>query len=426
MVLHRNIVNVDKDNQYIERVMAKSPLFLTAAEAAAELGVSRPTLYAYVSRGLILSEAARGRRTKLYRAEDIRNLRDRRDKGRSADEAAESALHLGLPVLESGVTLIADGVLYYRGRDAVALAREATLEAVATLLWNARSDPFAGPLPVMPKVSGPSAVARAMQALASAAVADARAYNTSPEGIAETGARILRLLVAAFFDRNPTRGPIHVQMAQACGKARGDLADFFRRALVLLADHELNASTFAARVVASTGANPYLGVLGGLAALQGPRHGGNVGRVVSFLNDAEAARSPALAVERRLRDGERLPGFGHPLYPAGDPRARAMIDHLTKTFGRAGRMATALEVAKAGTDLAGVMPNVDFALAAAIRAYDLADDTGLAVFAIARSVGWIAHVGEQARDRRVIRPRARYVGDRPAISLQPATGASSR
>lgn len=392
--------------------MAQQRVFMNAAEAAAELGVSRATLYAYVSRGMIASEATIGRRERLYRADDVRALIARRDKGKSADEAAESALHLGLPVLDSAITLIANGQLSYRGRDAVALAREASLETVATLLWRCKADPFADAVPLMPKLLGPTPMSRAMHAIAQASATDARAYDLSPAGIAGTGGRILRLLSAALTDTPPSRLPIHEQLGRAFGRPRLGTLGLVRAVLVLLADHELNASTFAVRVAASTGANPYLSVLAGLATLQGPRHGGGIERVLAFLDEAAAAALPGEAVERRLKRAESLPGFEHPLYPDGDPRALAILERLDAIAGDDAAMVRIRGILGAARDIAGLKPNVDLALGAVVRVLAWPDETGLALFSVARSCGWIAHAIEQAADFRLIRPRARYVGPR--------------
>src|SRR5271168_5200893 len=117
--------------------------WINSAEAARRLGVSAATLYAYVSRGLLRSEATDGQRERRYRADDVVRLKRRRDVGRKAESIANHALDFGTPVLESALTLIEDGRLYYRGLDAAQLARTAALEDVAGLLWNCDDQPFA-------------------------------------------------------------------------------------------------------------------------------------------------------------------------------------------------------------------------------------------------------------------------------------------
>ena len=382
--------------------------YLSAHEAAAELNVSRSTLYAYVSRGLIRSEPTEGSRQRLYRADDVRNLRARK----SPMAAADGILAHGAPVLESAITLIADGRLYYRGRDAVQLAAVASLESVAGLLWQCgKREPFAEvplALPTMPNIRSP--FARAQAVLAAAAPNDLKALNLRPWGVACTGARLLRLLVAAFVAGDPGPGPIHEQLARAW-RATPVAAEIIRVALVLCADHELNVSTFTVRCVASARSTPYAAVLAGLSALQGPRHGGSTARVAALFDEAE--RNGDAVIADRLQRGERLPGIGHLLYADGDPRYGALTKVLDKHWidGAARDHATALAAAAATlTDLA---PNIDFGLVTLQRALKLSPIAPLAIFAIGRCVGWIAHAQEQYARPELIRPRAGYVGEQP-------------
>ncbi|MFI4935962.1 MAG: citrate/2-methylcitrate synthase, partial [Caulobacterales bacterium] len=202
--------------------------------------------------------------------------------------------------------------------------------------------------------------------------------------------------------RSPTA--IHERLARAWScDPKG--ADVIRRALVLLADHELNASTFAARVAASTGASLAAAALAGLAALSGPLHGGMAARVEAFA--AEAARvGPGEALAQRLAQGAPAPGFGHALYPEGDPRARALIASFTPPAA----LVTLQATVEAGT---GAAANVDFALVAMKQALGLPADAPFALFAVARTAGWIAHAMEQVASGQLIRPRARYVGPEP-------------
>jgi citrate synthase len=199
-------------------------------------------------------------------------------------------------------------------------------------------------------------------------------------------------------------GPIHLRLAAGWGVAPGD-ADLIRRALVLLADHELNASTFAARVAASTGASLAACALAGLAALSGPRHGGASVAVRAFADDA-ARRGPQAAVEAWLRQDRAIPGFGHPLYAEVDPRAR----HLLARFEPSHALGALRRTVEAAT---GQAANIDFALTALAERLDLPADAPFALFAVARSAGWIAHALEQGQAPGVIRPRARYVGPEP-------------
>ncbi|MBH80260.1 MAG: citrate synthase [Gammaproteobacteria bacterium] len=380
--------------------------FLNAREAAAELNVSRATLYAYVSRGLIRSEPAENGRHRLYRADDVRNLRARKS------PTAEGRKDADTTFLESAITLIDDGHLYYRGRDAIQLATVATLESVAGLLWQCgERNPFDQDYPSPPAIPDiPSPYARMQALLAAAAPDDMKALNLRPWGVAGSGARVLRLLVSSIVRGTPNSEPIHSQLAKAWGVSP-EAADVIRTALVLSADHKLNVSAFTVRCVASARATPYAAVEAGLTALQGPRHGGQTARVAALFD--EAAELGDGAVAARLQRGEVLPGIGQFLYPDGDPRYGALIDALDRNGfdNEARRMAESL--AAAAMDLTETAPNVDFGLATVQRTIGLPAIAPLSIFAIGRCVGWIAHAQEQYENPDLIRPRARYVGESP-------------
>jgi citrate synthase len=171
---------------------------------------------------------------------------------------------------------------------------------------------------------------------------------------------------------------------------------------VLLADHELNASTFATRIAASTGASVAACLLAGLSVLSGPRHGGASGALLQLVNEA-AGTSPQQAVRAWLdRDGA-LPGFGHPLYPNGDVRALALLQRQPSDPLMQRLQACVL-------DATGALPNIDFALSAFVPATGLPADAPFKIFLLGRSVGWTAHALEHACYGGVIRPRARYEG----------------
>jgi citrate synthase len=198
------------------------------------------------------------------------------------------------------------------------------------------------------------------------------------------------------------RPAIHERLSRAWTGGVG-AADAIRRCLVLSADHELNASTYAVRVVASTRASLGSCLLAGLAALGGPLHGGATDAVRAFMADQASLAAPETAIAARLARGERVPGFGHRLYPDGDPRASALLESFELPSGWGG-------VTEAVENLTGVRPNIDFALVAIERQLALPPGAAFAMFAVARSVGWIAHALEQWAEGRLIRPRASYVG----------------
>ncbi|MDP3747990.1 MAG: citrate synthase [Phenylobacterium sp.] len=376
--------------------------WIAADEARERLGVRPQTLYAYVSRGRVQVRAdPRDPRRSLYRAADIAALTDRKNRSRKVSEVAAGAIAWGEPVLASAITTISGGRLYYRGRDAVTLSETETLEAVARLLRGGhgvalkRTDR-------PPPPEGPDMRSRAFAALAARAGVDPPARGRNPMALAVEAATLLDVLTDAVAGQ-VGGGAIANRLALAWGLGPGGTgADLIRRALVLLADHELNASTFAARVAASTGASLAASALAGLAALSGPRHGGAAAACQSFAAQA-VATSPRAAIAALLTEDRLIPGFGHNLYPQSDPRAEALLERFTPTPDM-----QALQGAV--TAVTGLAPNVDFALVSLAETLKLPKDAPFALFAVARCAGWIAHAIEQGQTDQLIRPRARYVG----------------
>jgi citrate synthase len=401
--------------------MSAGPSWISAAEAARMLGVSRTTLYAYVSRGHVRSQATAGpSRERRYSREDVERRRRRTEERHDPDKATARALQWGMPVLESAITLIDGNTLYYRGHDAVALARSRSLQETSSLIWTGRFDtafPADTPVAPLPRTArgrtgydDRSFMARAHAMLADAAARDPRAFDVRPASVSLCGWRILHLLVAAATGTDRHAPTIDQTLARAWGAtARG--VDLLRAALILCADHELNVSSFTARCVASAGSHPYAVVIGGLAALEGTRHGGVTARVESMLDSVRhRERDLRRAVVERLRRGERIDGFGHPLYRKGDPRAAALIALLRDRYGKAAELGFILKFNNAAESAIGEQPTIDFGLAALARVLRLPAGSALTLFAIGRTIGWIGHAIEQYATGQLIRPRAKYVG----------------
>lgn len=418
---------------------------LSAAEAAKLLSVSLPTLYSYVSRGLLASSAASGpTRSKRYAREAVLRLAARRADGKRAGHAVAGAINWGVPVLETRISRIDDGQLHYRGHDVLALAEHSSLEAVASVLWGGEGrDYFAVACPAVPAelvrsldalAAGMAPLERAQAllpllantmlagcaesmreagdamagtAMAGAEMGGADAAATDTAGVYQTGVQLMRMLAALLLRGEVSLAPLHLQLARAWEVDAGG-AELIRAALVLLADHDLNTSTFTVRCVASTGASLISALSAGLGALSGREHGGHsvlARRMIEAALSAPDMEAYLVAHCRAL--GNDVPGFSHPLYPAGDPRASYLLRRMPAERPRVQAILAAGEIVRRQL---GVEPNADFALAALESAYNLSTSAGPVLFALARSAGWIAHVAEQRADGAMIRPRARYIG----------------
>jgi citrate synthase len=397
--------------------MSADSSWVSAVEACRVLRVTPATLYAYVSRGYVRSEPTRGStRQRRYSRDDVERLKRRKQGRRDPDSTAAETLRWGLPVLESAITLIADNTLFYRGHDAIEIARTRSVAEVASLVWTGAFDGgFHGVRPPAAALESSRRlpfVARAQCALAVASAGDPVASDLRPQSVALTGWRILALLTGVAAGSSRSGATVEDALARAWHVDRRGLGAL-RSALILCADHELNVSSFTARCVASAGSHPYAVVSAGLGALEGTRHGGISLRVESLLNALRRTRDIRAALGERLRRGDSIDGFGHPLYRDGDPRAAALFERLREGYPRSSELAFALDVSAAAADLIRERPTIDFALAALARVLRLPPGTPLVLFALGRTIGWIGHAIEQYNTGQIIRPRARYAGVAP-------------
>lgn len=386
--------------------------WITAHEAVELTGVRMQTLYAYVSRGKIRSrqDGADSRRS-LYHRDDVVRMAGRQRGQRNAATVASGAMEWGDPVMPSAISTVRDGRLWYRGADAVELARASQLEDIAAVLWetgDASVDLAAVPAGAAPPPGEAGAIQPGIVAMAGRCVADLPTQGRSLGALRAEARGVLATLVVSMFGSQAllAGGSISQQLAAAWKRPRAEPA--IRQALCLLADHELNASTFATRVTISTGASLSAGILSGLATLTGPLHG-RAAMSLKPLIDAMAHADAESLVRERLHMGLGFPAFGHPLYPAGDPRAAALLESLALPSAYA-------DMARQVERLAGERPNIDFGLAALSAVHRLPSHAPLALFAIGRCVGWLAHALEQAGSGQMIRPRARYVGVSPPVA----------
>lgn len=372
--------------------------WLEREAALLKLSVKAQTLYAYVSRGQVSAQAhPHDPRASLYSEADIDRLVKRRRRGRSRSEIASAAIAWGDPVMETHLTTVRNGRLIYRGVDAVKFAEQATIEDTAALLWDC--EPLIPVEPLRSSFDRDTGKARAIEFLAAVASTGSVSNGAKKAALVQQGTAILLGYCDAICGQEG-RGLFHQRLARFWN-LDPDGADLLRRTLVLVADHELNPSSFSARVTASTGAPLAACALSGYATLSGPRHGEASARALSYLQ--QALRHDRKNTEFAMEPWPgSIPAIGHALYPSGDPRAKALLRWM--------KLEPAVKrVIKQAEQEAENAANIDMALAALCLRLNLPDDAPFLIFAAGRMVGWIAHAIEQALSGKPIRPRAKYL-----------------
>ena len=414
---------------------------LESDEAARRLGVKVTTLYAYVSRGLLVSRPAPSGRRSLFDVDEVERLARRSRQGKTVETR--------MATVTTSVTHLTEQGPLYRGRRATDLATTASFEDVADLLWDVpgdlagpaapsspgttTSDPAWQPLPLgLPPNFAASD--RMRWAVVMAGALDPLRADLRPPSVTRTARRVAASMVEVLavpdvrsggtgpVATGRTRTPSHPLVlsdglvrpdslaerltARLSPAPTGDLVRGVNAALVLMADHELATSTMAVRVAASTRADAYDALLAGLGTISGPLHGGASQQAHALLIDARR-----LGVERALNETLRwrglLPGFGHTVYKDGDPRFAVLVD-LFEQMGRQEDVALVRSLVDLAADRSVPPPNVDLALAAMAWATGMPQDAGQTLFAVARVAGWVAHYLEELGER-PLRYRARAV-----------------
>jgi len=410
--------------------------WIGAAEAAERLGIKQASLYAYVSRGVLSRRRDTDGRASMFDADEVAELA-RRGRPRRGVGPAEL-------VIETELTEITSDTQRYRGHDATDLALRSSFENVAMLLWT-------GSLPEAPP--GP-AVAAGWQATAEALAAGRAAQAALPAGtlplerlqvivpalaatdqfrlhldrpaVVAAGKSLIAGMTGALPGTGAEAGPVlragqaETMAARLAAKLCTEpvpegLIQVLNAALVLVADHELAASTLAARVAASVRADPYAVVATGLGAMGGALHGGAELGAELMLGSAGSPADAPRVVGDLLRRGERLPGFGHFVYTDGDPRANLLLRLVADYAPGSAVLAVASAVTAEARRRALPEPNVEFALAVLAGAAGMIRGAGEAIFAIGRTAGWLAHALEEYERNIPIRPRGVYIGPTVAI-----------
>jgi citrate synthase len=407
--------------------------FLTAAEAARRLGVKPATLYAYVSRGVLSRGKAADGRASLFNADEVERLA-RRGRPRRPPGVADITV-------ESAITEITGDRLRFRGLDATRLAVSRTFEEVAELLWTGELGAAREPWQARPEALAAGRAAQAalpggtlplerLQVIVPAmAATDPLRLQLDPAAVTAAGRSIVAGMVGCLpstVTSGPvTSGPVtsgpgepvaERLWSRLCDRrASPGLLRAMSAALVLLADHELAASTLAARAAASVRADPYAVVGTGLGAMSGALHGGASLGAETLMAAASGPGDVPRVVAELLRRGEKIPGFGHFVYRGGDPRAIVLLDLVRRAAPKSGQLAVADAVFAEVRQKSLPEPNIDFALATLVRVAGMVRGAGEAIFAVARTAGWIAHALEAYAGPGPLRPRAVYTG-RPTVT----------
>lgn len=389
--------------------------WIGVTEASERLGVKPATVYAYVSRGLLTRRRDTDGRRSLFDPAELDKL-----SGRNRPRPGEFRI-------ESAITALGAGRPYYRGHDALALAGAHPFEEVAELLWTgeltrgswaaAEDGVRAATRAQTGLPSGVPPLDRLQVIAATLAATDPLRFHLEPAAVAGTGRRLIAGLIRALpvVGDRPVAGGVAASLWPTLTErtAERGLVRALDATLVLLADHELAASTLAVRAAASAKADPYAVVSTGLGALGGPMHGGASFAAERLLRDlgdlGDTGRVPQV-IGDWLRRGERLPGLGHSVYKSGDGRATKLFELIERAApdGVPLRSAKAVVAEAAARQLPE--PNIDLALATLTTTCEMVPGAGEAIFAIARTAGWLAHAVEEYEHGTLLRPRATYTG----------------
>lgn len=393
---------------------------ISAREAARRLAVKPATLYSYVSRGKLRRVSGPDGRSRLYLAADVERLRARSAARSGHAAVAEGALRWGEPVLDTSICKVGEDGIFYRDRSLASLIDERVgFEAVCALLWEVGDDTGDPPANLTPWLGPPQHQARDRLSLTNlqlqllgASQEDPRAFPLPAHLDKRRAQALLRLFAAAVAPDAPTadRALTAPTLAAALAVALGvpDGTDAIETLLICCAEHGLNVSTFTARIAASTRVDIF-GCLGAaLHCFSGPMHGRSSVQLWDAVVELEATGDIEGGLHRRIESGQTVHGFGHRLYPKGDPRASILVNVATG-YGDTEMLDHVLTAGQGMAHLGQSPPNLDFGVVAVVAALGLPREACPLLFAFGRIAGWVAHIFEQRQSPGLLRPRARYV-----------------
>jgi citrate synthase len=415
--------------------------YLSRKEALEILRIKPQTLYCYVSRGYIRSLPQPDGRSSYYLREDVEKAKAKSVARSGHGPAAASAMRWGEPVIDTGITEITPRGPRYRSRLALELAAtDCAFEAVAEYLWTGiwmeqpagwrlREERTLAPLLAAHWAAGPDA--HLLQLLGLAAASLGLAHGEEP--VAETGFIAIRAARQMIRGMTGTFGflsggkyvPLEEGESIARGLARAlgvalqpGHVQALNAALVLIADHELNPATFAARIAASGGAALHACVGAALSVHSGTLIGRGCDAVERLFETGTDARAMLAAASTMRDDAQKLPGFNHPLYAQGDPRTRMLIELARGIGGDRPVVRNMLEALSRMEGELGMKPSIETGLVLLARAVGAPERSASGIFALGRAAGWVAHILEQREQAFLIRPRAKF-GPGEAVRAEP-------
>ncbi len=395
--------------------------WLTADQVAEVLSIKRATVYAYVSRGLLQRSVAMDGRTSLFERAQVEELRLGRKPGSPGELRT---------ILATSITKIAEGKVLLRGRDLVADVRSgASFPDVADRIWE--SDNTAAWEELFGDCSSEPELAAALDlqpldrlrvAVALASSADPFRSDLNPAVVRRTGPRLIKSMIDGLpMSASRTRTALESESGSVvAGSLWARLTEeeptpakvrCLDATMALLADHELAASTFAARVAASTRADPYSVVSAGLGALGGPLHGAASAGVHAALKLFEEHRDTEAGLVAAVSSSGAMAGFGHTIYRKVDPRYDLLVELVTDAWSSDPRLLNLDRYQRMVAQRTEAAPNVDLGLGLLTYLSGMRADAGEVIFAVSRTAGWIGHAMEEYQERPLrLRPKGHYVG----------------